>query len=263
PLAAALAGTVQCVALQSPGLEAGQAPLRSVEAQAACYLAALRAGREAGAQAPWHVLGWSMGAYVAVEMARQLAQAGECVAQLLLIDPAPQEAMRAAARSEYDLLLSLAPEAVRRELAEQVGSADAFASLPPARRLAHWRAGLRLAAPSPADDDAALERMVAVLLANVTAMVDYRLPILDLPTVALYQASEHPAGWGDVIAPWRDVFPRGIQAETLAGTHWSIVGAEVLGPVLAQRLREGGAAAPATPAAPPREARQRHPDSAP
>ncbi|WP_347315854.1 hypothetical protein, partial [Ralstonia pseudosolanacearum] len=64
-------------------------------------------------------------------------------------------------------------------------------------------------------------------------------------------------------APWRDVFPRGIQAETLAGTHWSIVGAEVLGPVLARRLREGGAAAPATPAAPPREARQRHPDSAP
>ncbi|MGA3770407.1 non-ribosomal peptide synthetase [Ralstonia pseudosolanacearum] len=263
PLAAVLAGTVQCVALQSPGLEAGQAPLRSVEAQAACYLAALRAGREAGAQAPWHVLGWSMGAYVAVEMARQLAQAGECVAQLLLVDPAPQEAMRAAARSEYDLLLSLAPEAVRRELAEQVGSVDAFASLPPARRLAHWRAGLRLAAPSPADDDAALERMVAVLLANVTAMVDYRLPILDLPTVALYQASEHPAGWGDVIAPWRDVFPRGIQAETLAGTHWSIVGAEVLAPVLAQRLRKGGAAAPAAPAAPPREARQRHPDSAP
>ncbi|XLV72480.1 thioesterase domain-containing protein [Ralstonia syzygii subsp. celebesensis] len=259
-LAVALAGEVQCVALQSPGLDAGQAPLRSVEAQAACYIAALRAVREAGAQAPWHLLGWSMGAYVAVEMARQLAQAGECVAQLLLVDPAPQAAMRVAARSEYDLLLSLAPDAVRQALTGQVGSADAFASLPPARRLAHWRAGLRLEAPSPDGDDAALERRVAVLLANVTAMVDYRLPVLELAPVVLYQASEHPAAWGDVIAPWRDVFPRGIQAETLAGTHWSIVSGDVLGPALTQRLRKGGAA---LPSASPADPRQRHPDHAP
>ncbi len=259
-LAAALAGEVQCVALQSPGLDAGQAPLRSVEAQAACYIAALRAVREAGAQAPWHLLGWSMGAYVAVEMARQLAQAGERVAQLLLVDPAPQAAMRVAARSEYDLLLSLAPDAVRQALTGQVGSADAFASLPPARRLAHWRAGLRLEAPSPDGDDAALERRVAVLLANVTAMVDYRLPVLELAPVVLYQASEHPADWGDVIAPWRDVFPRGIQAETLAGAHWSIVSGDVLGPALTQRLRKGGAA---LPSASPADPRQRHPDHAP
>ena len=73
--------------LQSLGLNPGETPLTSIEDMASAYIAALRSVQSRG---PYRVGGWSMGASIAFEMARQLARDGETVDRLVLIDvPVP------------------------------------------------------------------------------------------------------------------------------------------------------------------------------
>jgi thioesterase domain-containing protein len=68
----------------SPPLEG--APLPTLEELAREYLRSVREAQPAG---PYLLGGWSMGAAVAFEMARQLRAEGEEVASLALIDPSP------------------------------------------------------------------------------------------------------------------------------------------------------------------------------
>jgi thioesterase domain-containing protein len=77
--------------LQSQGLDGQQPPLGSIEEMAALYLEALRTVQPQG---PYRLGGWSMGAVVAFEMARQLHVRGEAVELLALIDPSPATADR-------------------------------------------------------------------------------------------------------------------------------------------------------------------------
>ena len=68
-------------ALQAAGADPGATPLRTMSDLAASYIAAIRRVRPHG---PYNVGGWSFGGYVAVEMARQLAD--EELARLILLD---------------------------------------------------------------------------------------------------------------------------------------------------------------------------------
>ena len=68
-------------ALQAAGAEPGATPLRTMSDLAASYIAAIRRVRPHG---PYNLGGWSFGGYVAVEMARQLAD--EELARLILLD---------------------------------------------------------------------------------------------------------------------------------------------------------------------------------
>jgi thioesterase domain-containing protein/glycosyltransferase involved in cell wall biosynthesis len=98
------AGTVDCYvdlaqrlgpdqplyALQAAGLAGEGEPVARMEEMAARYVAALRGRQERG---PYLLGGWSFGAIVAFEMARQLREAGEEVGLLALVDslaPLPQ-----------------------------------------------------------------------------------------------------------------------------------------------------------------------------
>ena len=54
---------------------------------------------------PYHLLGWSMGAVIAFEMARQLSRAGQAVSSLILVDPAAIGAEDVAIDREALLLL--------------------------------------------------------------------------------------------------------------------------------------------------------------
>ncbi|MET7671359.1 amino acid adenylation domain-containing protein [Micromonospora luteifusca] len=72
---------------QAPGPDSGQQPLEKIEDLANLYVRALVGVQPHG---PYLLGGWSSGAIVAAEMARQLEQRGERVAELLVIDaPAP------------------------------------------------------------------------------------------------------------------------------------------------------------------------------
>ncbi|PHM38685.1 linear gramicidin synthetase subunit D [Xenorhabdus mauleonii] len=70
-------------ALQSHGVDAGSVPLTSVQEQAANYLQAIRHIQPHG---PYSIGGWSYGGFVAFEMARQLKEQGEEVADLFVLD---------------------------------------------------------------------------------------------------------------------------------------------------------------------------------
>ncbi|MDC9597253.1 amino acid adenylation domain-containing protein [Xenorhabdus anantnagensis] len=70
-------------ALQAHGVDAGSMPLTSVQEQAANYLEALRQIQPHG---PYSIGGWSYGGFVVFEMARQLKERGEEVADLFVLD---------------------------------------------------------------------------------------------------------------------------------------------------------------------------------
>ena len=112
----------------------------TVQGMAAEYVAAIRRVRPRG---PYLLGGWSFGAFVAFEMARQLTEAGEEVPLLALLDPdSPEQARRTADVEESVLLAHLA-----REQGLQAG-----------RRVALTADDLR-----PLDADARVERVLAAL----------------------------------------------------------------------------------------------------
>ncbi len=69
--------------IRSVGLDGDAMPLLTVAEMAARYIAELRAVQPAG---PYHLAGYSMGGWIALEMARQLRAVGQEVALLGLID---------------------------------------------------------------------------------------------------------------------------------------------------------------------------------
>lgn len=69
--------------IQSVGLDGNVMPLLTVEDMAIRYIAELRAVQPDG---PYHLAGYSMGGWIALEMAQQLRAAGQGVALLGLID---------------------------------------------------------------------------------------------------------------------------------------------------------------------------------
>ena len=69
--------------LQDPALEGTRAPFDSVEALAAHYVDVMRGQQPEG---PYYLCGWSFGGTVAFEMGRQLRDAGQQVALLVIID---------------------------------------------------------------------------------------------------------------------------------------------------------------------------------
>src|SRR5262249_46251675 len=90
PLARALGGTRSVFGLQAPGLDARTEPLGRIEDMAARYLDEIRAAQPDG---PYAVAGWSLGGWVAFEMARRLERAGASVEFFGVFDTAfPDEA---------------------------------------------------------------------------------------------------------------------------------------------------------------------------
>jgi amino acid adenylation domain-containing protein len=69
--------------LQAYGIASGQVPLTTIESMAKRYV---RAARDAGLSSPWRIGGWSLGGVVAYEMACQLAELGDKVEYVVLID---------------------------------------------------------------------------------------------------------------------------------------------------------------------------------
>jgi thioesterase domain-containing protein len=91
-LARQLAPDQPVYALQSPGLDGRQAPLATVPQMAAHYVGAIKGAQPEG---PYLLLGYCLGAYVALEMAVQLQERGDAVAFLGIVSteraaPAPR-----------------------------------------------------------------------------------------------------------------------------------------------------------------------------
>jgi acyl-CoA synthetase (AMP-forming)/AMP-acid ligase II/thioesterase domain-containing protein/acyl carrier protein len=120
-LAARLAPDQPVYGLQSAGLDGRQAPLTTVAAMAKHYVAAVRDTQPHG---PYSLLGQCLGAYIAVEMAAQLEEAGESVGFLGIVStdgPAREpKSLREQLRFHASRLRRLTPPEKLRYIADRL-----------------------------------------------------------------------------------------------------------------------------------------------
>lgn len=178
-------------ALQSQGLT-GQSPHLSLEAMAAAYLDAVVLAQPEG---PLLLSGWSFGALVAFEMARQALALGRTVSHLVLIDlPLPPPG-RVLAESQVRMRFDL--EMQKLGLSEEIShaSADASKSASVQKQRNESRKQTN-------------ELLYTVFEANLHAAKTFKPTALNLPATlviaeaGLAQADPRPdKGWGDYLAP--------------------------------------------------------------
>ncbi|MFP2932552.1 thioesterase domain-containing protein, partial [Pyxidicoccus sp. 3LG] len=218
--------------LQAQGLDGQQPPLATVEEMAAHYLEAIRTVQPHG---PYQLGGWSMGALVAFEMARQLQARGEAVELLALIDPSPATADRVrldvddsravVARFAMDMSQLAAHGAWRPEAEVLEQGPDAV--------LAHLleegrKAGLLV----PEVGLPQVRTLFEVFASNLRAMKHYT-PAPLAGRVAMLRASDEPEETPD--RGWSALASGGLVLHDVPGNHYSVLRApHVRG--LAERL---------------------------
>jgi amino acid adenylation domain-containing protein len=173
--------------------------------------------------------GWSLGAVVAFEMAGQLAASGRPVDRLLLLDP---PGIAAAKGDEPD------PQALAalfaRDLAGLAGAQPDFLAAggddPLAGLLAAaWKAG---ALPDETGD-AEIRALFALFRANLLALRRYT-PASYPGRAVVFRATDRGEE-RDPMPGWRGLVSGGLEVETLAGDHWSLLHEPQVG-VLAESL---------------------------
>jgi pimeloyl-ACP methyl ester carboxylesterase len=136
-------------ALQAQGVSDGREPLRTVDLMAERYVDEVRRARPEG---PYHLLGWSAGGVIAVEMAHRLRAAGQEVAFVGLLDSSTPRA-DAAIPDPLQLYLRLAMGLTGMEGAplEQLAAAGLQVRRWPGRH--HYFGGVSLIGRSGAAGD--------------------------------------------------------------------------------------------------------------
>jgi amino acid adenylation domain-containing protein len=218
-------------ALQAAGVEPGATPLRTISDLAASYIDAIRKSHPCG---PYNVGGWSFGGYVAIEMARQLAD--EDLAHLILLDTIALGDGPHGGVSESDL--------IRWFFAELLWHAHGIE----AARLMHGYNGtdpdtlfdsiLRQAIEAkivPAESSPQLiRRLYEIFRANYEAALNYRHDPLDRDITLLKSMERMPADAEHVhyivgsnftsqTNGWERLAPRSLTVIDVAGDHLSMM----------------------------------------
>lgn len=224
-LAGAVAEKLHCIGIQASGLQTDEEAINLLKVQAERVLDALCQQNISGSL---HLVGWSMGAYLAIEVARSLQQRGTAVASLTLVDPAPQQAMARCAASEYALWQSMADSQIQRQC-------SSFSGLSNEQRIACWR---KVLPAQLALDDRELSRLIAVIRANVQAMVSAPCQPLDL-AAHIISASERMPDWGSAAAAMEGWFSQTPAYHTISySNHLNIITQPALFAVL-QQITQG------------------------
>ena len=235
-------------ALQAAGAAPGATPLRTMSDLAASYIAAIRRVRPQG---PYNVGGWSFGGYVAVEMARQLAD--EELARLILLDttiiggPHPAVPESAVITWFFGELLLETHGVKARELTRDSDLTDHDASFESALRYA-IDAGI-VPAESPPQ---LIRRLYEIFRANYEATLNYRHEPLDRDITLLRSVEEPPAELagahslvGSMFASptngWEILTPRSLRVVAVAGDHLSMMSEPHVADVAAKLSAELGA----------------------
>jgi thioesterase domain-containing protein len=163
--------------LQAPGLAGECEPCSSLGELSAHLAGAIR---EVEPQGPYRLAGWSLGAQVALEVARNLSSSGGVIAFLGLIDGDPEAGARA--RASYDAAAFETPlpwlEGIAQYLEQLWGrrvSTEGLGGLDAEAQLAAFavRLGAGTGLPGGAPSVAQLTRLVAVYRANLRALMAY------------------------------------------------------------------------------------------
>jgi thioesterase domain-containing protein/acyl carrier protein len=200
--------------LQSPDPDAIPATLESL---ATLYLTEARKAHPGG---PWRLGGWSMGALIAWEMARQLQDQRESVELLALVDPSPADLIRPD-QTEAELALSFA-----RDLAGLGGlvlpeAEAALKDIPDAEVLPRLYEGVRQAGLVPGDVALAdIRALFETFKANTRLLAAYR-PGRVRGNARLITATAS-ADFG--AAPsWERLLDGRLDVHVLEGDHYSIL----------------------------------------
>ncbi|MEU1729326.1 beta-ketoacyl synthase N-terminal-like domain-containing protein [Nonomuraea sp. NPDC005692] len=209
PLAGALTGRT-CHAFDTPGLVAGTRHPGTVEALAAGHVRQLRRVRPEGL--PVVLLGWSMGAVVAHEMARQLTRDGDPVALLICVDghppPGPGIPVGAHPRHLADVLTHL--RHLRRARRRPGGTATGAAT----------EAGRRIAGLVEASGDGF--DLAGVYRRNLRALLLHRPRPVPCPAVVL-RAGASPRRCRWLERRLLSLYPAGVRVRPIPGDHWSVL----------------------------------------
>ncbi len=232
--------------LQARGFAGEEQPLGSVAEMAAAYLASIALVQPAG---PYRLGGWSFGALVALEMARQLEARGESVALLVLVDPMTiTDAERERGLDDVEMLAllmrdlggiaGLAGAAVPVTGEELAGLAGA------AERLDLILARAVEAGVLPPDADLPrLRRIVELYQANQLAARAYLLPPARCPLhIVAAAAGPVPARLG----LWEPLAAGGLEVKILPGDHYTLLRPPAVDALAAEMGRLLAAAEPSS-----------------
>ncbi|HEX4961859.1 MAG TPA: non-ribosomal peptide synthase/polyketide synthase [Thermoanaerobaculia bacterium] len=240
--------------------EQDRAPRVTVEETAAEYLDAVRSLRPTG---PYLLAGWSFGAMVAFEMARQLTAAGEEVALLALLDQPVSPGDEAAEVDTAAVIADILRHRARGEGRTLELDADALRGLPLDVQLARGLEALgSQEALGPGFDVPLLRHLALGYSSRATAVERYRVSAYPGTITLLRASSVDPAALREV-APerrrifedptlgWATVAVGGVEVHTVPGNHQTILEAphvktlaEILGTCIARAEREVGRTVP-------------------
>ncbi|MFP5287990.1 MAG: thioesterase domain-containing protein, partial [Thermoanaerobaculia bacterium] len=221
------------------GLQSPEMPVEDLRELAALHVEAVRQVQPEGLRARYRLAGWSMGGAVAFEMARQLAERGERVELLALIDTASPLLWRREPEPDEAGLVALFALDLARLAGGPVPDAD-LSGLDLAKVLDLAKEAGVLA---PGVELPELHRLFERFRANRRAMSGYE-PLPYPGAAVLFRARERQAG--DPALGWRGlVFELSVQE--VPGDHYSCLHTEVLAGHLREALeREEVELAPAS-----------------
>jgi thioesterase domain-containing protein len=199
--------------IQSQALVANQPALLHLKDMAAHYIADIRKVQPHG---PYHLLGYSFGGTVVLEMAHQLRAAGEQVAMLGMID---------AKSKDYELQLERmksVPTKINRRINQFIGNTDSL----------DWKSRIKYVAEKISTRAIRFACMAAAALnmkqvpsfmrsaydINYVAVQNYQLRPYDGKLVlfrATYQGEEE----GEYDLGWSAIFRGGVEIHDLPGDH--------------------------------------------
>ncbi|MFI9451989.1 beta-ketoacyl synthase N-terminal-like domain-containing protein [Amycolatopsis sp. NPDC052450] len=217
-LAQALPAGHPVIGVPAVGLDDGLDPDPTVEAMATRYVGELRQVQPTG---PYRLVGWSFGAVIAYEMARQLSAAGDRVAPLVLIDANTELDPEPPPERESALLVNLLTAGT--DFRVDVG---ALAGLSERERLmAVIKTAKEAGRLPPTMTRHQIGAMTKVLRANDLALLDYRWGGYAGPAVVI--RAESPLFEGpDDRAPdlgWRKFITGEVTVHSVPGDHFTMM----------------------------------------
>lgn len=240
PVAYQLGSDHPVYGIQSPGLTGDQQPLKRVEDMAAHYLEAIRAVQPEG---PYLLSGWSLGAYVAYEIAVRLQQLNQEVELLVMIDIPPDLKTGYKARDLgriAGLLVSfqdnlpwvydyLALIRVRQPLSLQPSKSNHESQGIIKRMLSslgHRSEKIRVASKDTQsmtrkEQIRVTIRLWQMVFGNVAALYRYKAPAYDGKIVLLKTSDiklDQDETWG-----WRDLVKGGVDVHDVPGNHLNLL----------------------------------------
>lgn len=205
PLAKQLREGRPVYGLQGQGLDGATQPHQRLDEMARCYLSEIR---ELQPEGPYLLAGWSLGGLTALEMARQLAEAGAEVALLAMLDTYMRvSASDVPEMNDATLILRIAPQ-LRIPLGQ-------LRTLTPQQQ---WELIAQRAEESVGVGIDEIRRLAETCRAHMTAVARFEPPAFDGRSI-LFRAE---SGKMPLDPRWSRICPR-LKVERVPGDHYSML----------------------------------------